>query len=85
MKDPKRLERYQRWFAVFGTQQGASVLSELKKMCGQNSSSAIMSNDGRVDPFYTILKEGRRSIWLDIQKCLTEPPDITEGENEEEN
>jgi hypothetical protein len=83
MKDPKKLERYQRWRAVFGTQQGASVLTELKKMCGQNSSSAVQSvADGKIDPFYTLLKEGRRSVWLDIQNCMTEPKDMPKGENE---
>ncbi|MBE3145301.1 MAG: hypothetical protein IMZ61_15490 [Planctomycetes bacterium] len=80
MKDPKRLERYQRWKAVFDTTQGVSVLAELWKMCGQDQTSVVQSIvDGKVDPYYTLLKEGRRSIWIDIQANLTEPPEIPEG------
>ena len=85
MKDPKRLERYQRWKAVFGTHEGESVLEDLRKMTGQDETSAIQSiTDGRIDPYYTLLREGRRSIWLDINKCLTEPPDLPEEDNEGE-
>lgn len=82
-KDPVRLERYQRWQAVFGTKQGQSVLEDLRKMTGQDDSTAYLSESGRIDPYYTTLNEGRRTIWLDIQKALAEPPELpeqTEGE-----
>lgn len=83
MKDPKRLERYQRWFAVFGTSQGQSVLADLRKMTGQDSTSLVQSVvTGQVDPYYTIFNEGRRSVFIDIQKNLTEPPDLPEGVDE---
>jgi hypothetical protein len=85
MKDQKRLERYQRWKAVFDTPHGVSVLAELQKMCGQDQTSVVQSVvDGMIDPFYTLLREGRRSLWLDIQANLTEPPEIPEGQNEGE-
>ena len=84
MKDPKRLERYQRWKAVFGSHEGESVLEDLRKMTGQDDTSLIQSIvDGKVDPFYTVFREGRRSIWLDIDKCLTEPPDLPEEDVDE--
>lgn len=78
MKDPVRLERYQRWKAVLGTQQGQSVLEDLKKMTGQDSTTAVLNALNEVDSYGTILREGRRSIWLDIQNCLIEPPDLPE-------
>jgi len=82
MKDPIRLERCQRWTAVFNEKQGQSVLNDLKKMTGQDSTSIVQSVvDGKIDPFYTIFKEGRRSIWIDIQNALAEPPEIPEGED----
>jgi len=34
--------------------------------------------------FFTIFKEGRRSVWIDIDKCLTEPPDLPEDVDEGE-
>lgn len=82
MKDPIRLERYQRWFAVFGTQQGKSVLEDLRKMTGQDKNSLCLIQ-GNVDEFLTIFHEGRRSVWLDIQACLTEPPEIDEQKDAE--
>ncbi|MFH1230566.1 MAG: hypothetical protein V1709_03625, partial [Planctomycetota bacterium] len=83
MKDPKRLERYQRWFSVFNTIQGQSILFDLKKMTGQDSTSLVQSIvDGKIDPYYTIFKEGRRSIYIDILATLTEPPEIPEGVDE---
>jgi len=78
MKDPVRLERYQRWKAVFDTKQGQSVLADLKKMTGQDSPTARHSIQGGLDPYFTVLNEGRRTIWLDIQKALTEPPELPE-------
>lgn len=79
MKDPKKLERYQRWKAVFGEPAGQSVLADLKKMAGQDSVSLVQSNvDGKIDPYGTMYREGRRSIWLDISEYLKEPPDIPE-------
>ena len=84
MKDPIRLERYQRWRAVFSTTEGESVLADLRKMTGQDSSTAMFSMvEDMLDPYRTILNEGRRTVWLDIQKCLTEPPDMPEGEVDE--
>ncbi len=83
MKDPVRLERYQRWRAVFGTKQGQSVLEDIKKMTGQDVTTAFVAGNSGVDPYYTILREGRRTIWLDIQKCLTEPPELPKEEGEE--
>ena len=84
MKDPKRLERFQRWRAVFDEPAGRSVLDDLRKMCGQDFSSVALSQaDGKVDPFYTMLREGRRSVWLDIEACLKEPPELPEGEVDE--
>ena len=84
MKDPKRLERYQRWKAVFGSPEGASVLKDLRKMAGQDSQSLVQSIvDGKIDPFFTIFNEGRRSVWLDIDKCLTEPPDLPKEDVDE--
>jgi hypothetical protein len=53
-------------------------------MTGQDSSTAMFSMvEDMLDPYRTILNEGRRTVWLDIQKCLTEPPDIPEGEVDE--
>lgn len=84
MKDPVRLERYQRWRAVFETQQGKSVLTDLRKMAGQDKHSLTLSvTDGKVDPYFTIFNEGRRSMWLDIDKCLTEPPEMPEEKDED--
>ena len=84
MKDPKRLERYQRWKSIFGSLEGESVLSDLRKMTGQDSQSLVLSSvDGKVDGFFTIFKEGRRSVWIDIDKCLTEPPDLPEEDVDE--
>ena len=84
MKDPIRLERFQRWTRLFSDRPGESVLAELKKMCGQDRTSLVQSVvDGKVDPFYTAFMEGRRSVWIDIQANLTEPPDIPEGADEE--
>ena len=84
MKDPRRLERFQRWMAVFEGTAGQSVLADLRKMCGQDSTSVAQSMiDGKLDPYYTVLKEGRRSIWLDIQAALTDPPELPEEEDDE--
>jgi len=59
MKDQKRLERYQRWKSIFGSLEGESVLSDLRKMTGQDSQSLVLSSvDGKVDGFFTIFKEG---------------------------
>ncbi len=84
MKDPKRLERYQRWKAVLDTTlEQLLVQGELERLCGQDSTSLVQSVvDGKVDPYYTIYREGRRSVWLDIKRYLTEPPDMPEGEDE---
>jgi hypothetical protein len=80
MKDPKRLERYQRWKAVFDTNEGQSVMSELRRMAGQDQINLVVSIvDGKADPFLTVYREGRRSMWIDIQLCLTEPPELPEG------
>jgi hypothetical protein len=84
MKDPIRLERFQRWTRLFSDRPGESVLTELKKMCGQDNTSAVQSVvDGKIDPYYTMLKEGRRSVWIDIEAILKEPPEIPEEVNEE--
>lgn len=80
MKDPIRMERYQRWRAVFDQVVGQSVLNDLKRMTGAEITSVMLDNEGKVDAYQTLLKEGRRSVWLDIQGCLTEPPDIPEQE-----
>jgi len=87
MKDPKRLERYQLWVNNFTSESGQKVLGELKRMTGQDSTSLTQSIvDGKVDPYYTIYQEGRRSVWLDIERNLTEPPDMPEeGGDEDEN
>jgi hypothetical protein len=85
MKDPKRLEKYQRWFEVFKTKEGQSVLYDLKKMAGQDFTTLVQSvTDGKVDPYYTVFNEGRRSFWLDIQHCLSEPPELPEQKEGEE-
>ena len=82
MKDPKRFERFQRWHATLkNTSGGLSVLADLEKMCGANKTSLVQSVvDGKVDPYYTAFMEGRRSIWIDIQTIMTDPPDIPEDE-----
>ena len=85
MRDPKRLERYQLWINNFRGPSGQKVLEELKKMAGQDSTSLVQSVvDGKVDPYYTMYREGRRSVWLDIERNLMEPPDLPEGEDEGE-
>ena len=79
MKDPKRLERYQRWKAVFGTPQGESVLADIMKMAGMGKTSLTLSIvDGKVDPYYTIFNDGRQSLVFDILKTLDEPQDMPE-------
>lgn len=84
MKDPKRLERFQRWRAVFDTPAGKSVLDDLRKMCGQDAPTATLgARDGMIDPYCTLLKEGRRTVFLDIESCLREPPELPEGEVDE--
>jgi len=70
---------------VFGTSQGESVLEELKKMTGQNTSSVMLRADGTIDQYHVFVREGRRSIWLDIQNVLKEPPEIPEETDEGEN
>ena len=83
MKDPKRLERYQRWLAVFSTSQGQSVLADIMKMAGMGRTSLTLSIvDGKVDPYYTIFNDGRQSMVFDILKALEEPPEIPEGADE---
>jgi hypothetical protein len=80
MKDPKRVERYQRWKQV-----DPAILNDLLKMTGQESYSLVQNSvDGKIDPYYTVFREGKRSIWLDIMSCLMEPPDIPEGDYEGE-
>ena len=83
MRDPIRLERCQRWKSVFETTQGQSVLEDLRKMTGADITSVMLDRDGRVDSYHTILKEGRRSVWVDIRACLTEPPDVPAGAYED--
>ncbi|MDD5348416.1 MAG: hypothetical protein PHT59_07375 [Candidatus Omnitrophica bacterium] len=79
MKDPKRLEQFQLYHAVFGTTEGQAVLADIKKMCGYEETTLAQSIvDGKIDPYYTIHREGRRTVFIDILKRLTDPPDLPE-------
>ncbi len=85
MKNPQRLEKYQRWMAVFGTTQGQSVLNDLRAICGYEQSSLNRSTaDGKIDPFYMAAREGKRAVFIDILDTLKEPPDIPEPKEDED-
>jgi len=61
MKDQKRLERYQRWKSIFGSLEGESVLSDLRKMTGQDSQSLVLSSvDGKVDGVLYNIQRGEK-------------------------
>ena len=49
----------------------AAVLSDLRSFCFAERRTAVRARDGRIDPIATALQEGRREVWLRINKFLT--------------
>jgi hypothetical protein len=48
----------------------ATVLAHLQAFCRGDRSSVAVASDGHVDPYATCMAEGRREVWLEIQKYL---------------
>jgi hypothetical protein len=47
------------------------VLAHLQAFCRGDRSSVAVAADGHIDPLATCMAEGRREVWLEIQKYLT--------------
>lgn len=83
MNNKDRMEKYQRWREVFGTPQGTLVLAELCRICGYDHSGFTTGLDGNVDPYMMAIHTGRRQIYLEIKKNLTEPKDLPDDTDED--
>jgi hypothetical protein len=55
-----------------GDPQGdaALVLSHLQAFCRGDRTSIAVAVDGHIDAYATCVAEGRREVWLEIQKLL---------------
>lgn len=84
MKDKKRLEKYQRWMAVFGTKEGKSVLEDLSKMCGYEVGSIYTDINGLIDPTALAIQTGKRAVFTEIKRNLIEPADLPNGNDDDE-
>lgn len=82
MKDKKRLEKYQRWLAVFGTNEGKAVLEELSKMCDYEVSVIYTDKNGMVDPIAMAIQVGKRAIFSEIKRNLIEPVDFPQDDED---
>jgi hypothetical protein len=49
----------------------SAVLAHLQAFCRGDRSSVAVAADGHVDPYATCMAEGRREVWLEIQKYLS--------------
>lgn len=62
------------------------VLRHLAKICGFYIPSRILSPSNEINPYATIYNDGRRSVYLDIRRMLTdEQRRLTESKQEEAN
>lgn len=63
----RRRARYQQ---TFGTPWGKMVLSDLADFCCANRTTATSA-----DPIQIALREGRRQVWLRIERALNLTPE----------
>lgn len=52
------------------TEDTRIVLKALSKFCRANTSCVQFGRDGRVDPYLSAAIEGRREVFLEIQRVL---------------
>lgn len=83
MDNKERLQKYQRWMEVFGTQQGNIVLSEICRICGYDYHGIATNIEGDVDPFMMAVNNGKRMVYLEIKRNLIEPKDLPEQTDED--
>ena len=74
MKDPKKLELHQAYRQI-----PEIVLNDLRRLCNYENTTIVQSMvDGKIDPYGSMVQEGRRQIYLHVAGRLKEPPDIPE-------
>lgn len=74
------LERYKVYLRTFGEAPGQAVLAELAAYCCADKTTMRSREDGAVDPLASAVLEGRRQVWLFLQRALVEPQDTDEKE-----
>jgi hypothetical protein len=82
MKNQDQMKKYQRWREVFGTEPGKLVLAEICRICGYDYHGINTDINGMVDPSMLAVNAGKRSVYLEIKKNLTEPKDLPEKTDE---
>jgi hypothetical protein len=61
-----RNQRRQAYKTTFSNEAGKKVLADLSRFCGATECSYVPDSD----PHLTVFREGRREVWLYIQKQL---------------
>ena len=58
--------------ALFGepSQSALMVLSDLRRFCHANATTAVADREGRIDPIASAQLEGRRQVLMRIQQML---------------
>lgn len=86
MKNDKRVEIYQKYTRVFGTDEGRWVLNHIvNTICRYEQSELnIFSIDGKIDPYNMAARCGKRSAAIDILDCLKDVPELPDDTNEED-
>jgi len=68
-------DRYGDYIDTFSSLPGKRVLADLIRFCHGDLTTAVMSDvDGKIDPYYTVLNEGKRQVLLYIRQYMKEPP-----------
>lgn len=75
MTNKERLALYQAWRRVFldgvsPTDDAALVLRDLEAECYQTRTTAVVANDGHIDPLQMAMNEGRRQVYATIKHRL---------------
>lgn len=52
----------------------AAVLQDLSKFCHAHETCTMLTKDGMIDRDLTLMREGRREVWLRIQQHLNLSP-----------
>lgn len=68
----RRHEAYVKLFGPLGdpTPYGAEVLADLDVFCKTHDESIHMDSTGRMDPYTTIYRDGKKAVALRIRKML---------------
>ena len=66
-------ERHLKYKAVFESPVGVDILADLRRVCNADRTTIQTSN--HIDPYDVLRREGRREVFLYIEKMIADLPE----------